>query len=239
MLLLVTRYSQKLGFFTARKAKKGKIQPVLKGMDLGGYPAVEIALVGNNQKAHHRHLAPYLERSDILIMARDLANLDRKSASLLEEYARRQCVNLARRQLQQAENHRKNQVVLVDKDGECAGEAGELMRVCTTVWVATRCPEKFISCGEYTLEHYGVQPLFVQERLPKVQMVIAPYGMEGWQYNGGKLFCPHEGIFPKKEQFYVPDYAHLPDFDPAVVTAGVFAAFHPKELMTALPNMQI
>jgi len=153
-----------------------------------------------------------------------------------EEYARRLCVNSAVTHLGNAPA--SCQAVLVDHDGECVGIAAELLKICNTVWVATRRAELFAPCAAYTWERYGNQPLFVTGELPRADVVVAPYGLERWHYTGGKLFCPDGGVFPKPHEFYHPDYAHVPGFDPAAVTAGVFAAFHPKELMNALPDIQ-
>ena len=235
MLILVTKHKQKIGFFSRRKAKLGKIPPVINGIHIGAFPAAEVALVGNNHRAHLSYLAPYVRRGDVLVGARGMEDFG--TSGLTEEYARRQCVNLALDLIRQKEKHRPVQTVLIDKEGECVGVAAELLKVCNTVWVAAKRPELFAPCAAYTLERYGNEPLMVRGELPRTDLVVAPYGMEGWQYNGGLLFSPQGGIFPKNGQLYLPDYAHLPDFDPAAVTAGVFAAFQPKELMTALPNM--
>ena len=232
MLLFVTSYTQKIGFFSRRKANRGKLPPRLTGMNVGGHPAVRLELLGRVGQEHWRSLTPYLERGDVLIADKALSPMLAAQEAYLTEYARRQCVNLALSLLK-----RRSTAVLVDRAGECVGVAAELLKICNTVWVATRRAELFAPCAAYTWEQYGNQPLFVTGELPCADMVVAPYGLEGWHYTGGKLFCPDGGVFPKPHEFYLPDYAHLPGFDPAAVTAGVFAAFHPKELMTALPDI--
>ncbi len=237
MLLLVTTHIAQNGFFRRRKADKGKLPPLIKGISLGEHPAAMVVLQGRHIGVNLKYLRPYRQRGDVLICDRSVDKRLGLNQSVIDEYARRLCVNLALHHIKA--NGHATDLVLIDHQGECVGVAAELLKVCNTVWVATRRPEWFDPCAAYTRERYGNQPLMVETALPLTDLVIAPYGLQNWQYRGGLLFGPNGGIFPKNEQLYLPDYAHLPDFDPAAVTAGVFAAFHPKELMTALPNIQI
>ncbi|MBR4868328.1 MAG: hypothetical protein IKU10_04145, partial [Clostridia bacterium] len=192
MLLLITENKEKIGFFHRQKAKKGKLPPIITGGHIGPYPAALLSLLGP-PKNSLSYLAAYRERGDVLIADKELSALFPHQEDLCTEYARRLCVNRAIATLTEEEKSRRTQAVLIDKAGECVGVAAELLNVCNTVWVATEQSEWFAPCGEYTRTRYGNQPLFASNPLPKADLVVAPYGMEGWQYSGGKLFGPQGG----------------------------------------------
>lgn len=239
MLLLVTNRKSVGGFFSRRRADKGKIPPAIAGTAVGPYMAARLELAGRRLEKQLKFLTPYRQRGDVLVASRALEPVLQYNAPLLEEYARRQCVNFCLAAMRQGERHRRLQVALIDADGECVGVAAELLAVCNTVWVATNRPELFLPCAAYTRQMYGTQPMMAGGEIPPVDLVIAPYGTNGFSLPAGvRTAAPTGAWYPGGEDLYIPAYvASLPatEVSPLALTAGLFAAFHPRELMEAVP----
>jgi hypothetical protein len=237
MLFLVTNRKAKSGFFVRRKADKGKIPPILTGLRIGRYMATKLELSGRKLNANLPFLAPYQKRGDILVASDPINAKLHFNESYIAEYARRQCVNFCLTALQTL---RHPQVVLIDKEGECVGVAAELLAVCDTVWVATKNPELFVPCGQYTMEKYGTMPLFCAEQIPHAHLIIAPYGTQDFLLPTGIPIVGENGtLSPHPHDLHVPDYVTEitpKEFDPVAVTAGLFCAFYPKDLMSAVPQ---
>jgi hypothetical protein len=240
MLFMVTTHKAKGGFFLRRKAQKGKLPPALSGVKIGNHMATKLELFGKNPNNSLHFLAPYQKRGDVLIASLSLEPHLQFNQPYIEEYARRQCVNFCIAALSLEPTTAKRQVILIDKDGACAGVAAELLAVCNTVFVATHRPERFAPCQEYTLQKYGTAPLFAKDSLPQADLIIAPYGTQGFPLPTKVLLAGPKGpLYPKQEDLFVPPYvAELvwEDMDPIAVTAGLFNAFYPKDLMEAVPN---
>jgi hypothetical protein len=232
MLIIVGRFHEKRGF-CLRKTRH--LPPVVTADVIGGYPVVRLGLRGRRIRPAEV-LSPYLKRGDVLVAAEELGGPFPWQQEQVAEYARRLCVNLACHTLKQAEARHRTTALLVDQEGLCTGVAAELLNITTTLWVATRRPERYDPCVHYTRLTLGTTPLFVGDTLPSARAVIAPYGLGGYTYQGGELFSPDGGLFPTPEQLYIPPYAIEQKVDPLYLTAGLFTAFYPKELMEALPD---
>lgn len=240
MLLLITKRQATGGFFTRRRADKGKIPPVITGLTLGRYPAARVELSGRRLSANLPFLAPYQKRGDVLVAAGSLDSQLQVNQTLISEYARRQCVNFCLAAIEKAEKIRRLQVVLIDREGECVGVAAELAAVCDTVMIATARSELYDPCAAYTSQRYGIRPVMLGSDIPPADLLIAPYGAAGFSLPGGvPLAAPDGLLYPKETELFVPDTvaeALTPTDPPALaVTAGLFEAFHPKELMEGVP----
>ncbi len=233
MLIIVGRFTEKRGFSLG---KTRHLPPVITAGTVGEYPVVRLGLRGRRMR-QTEVLSPYLRRGDVLVASTDLGGPFPWQQEQVAEYARRLCVNLACHTLKQTEASCRTTALLVDKEGLCTGVAAELLNITTTLWVATHRPERYVPCVHYTRLTLGTAPLFVEGELPTAHAVIAPYGLTGYTYRGGELFSPDGGTFPSPEQLYIPPYAMEQAVEPMYLTAGLFSAFYPKELMEALPDM--
>ena len=233
MLMIVGRFREKRGFSLG---KTRHLPPVVTAHTIGGYPVVRLGLRGRKIRPIEV-LTPYLRRGDVVVADEEFSQPFPWQREQVAEYARRQCVNLACHTLKQAEATCRTTALLVDKEGLCIGVAAELLTITTTLWIATHQPERYAPCAHYTRLTLGTAPLFVGDELPAAHTVIAPYGLSGYTYQSGRLFSPDGGIFPTPEQLYIPPYALHQGVDPIYLTAGLFAAFYPKDLMEATPNI--
>lgn len=226
MLILVQKGGKQGGFFLKRKARKGKLPPVLQGIRVGGRPCVLLKLFGDITPGN-QFLAPYLDRGDVVILSGELQGKLRWNTPYIEEYARRQCVNFVRKALGGSTG--KTQTVLIDPKGVCMGVAVELTLTGTTLWVVTPNQEAYLPCQEYTGLMFGNPPI-VTDRVPDTaHLVVAPYGAAGQSLpTGAVTVAPDRGIWAQQPDLCVPNTVTdtLPEgFDPVAVAAGCMVMF--------------
>ncbi len=224
MLILVQKGEYQGGFFLKRKAKKGKLPPMVVGIRVGKYPCVLLNMYGDITPGN-AHLAPYLGRGDVVIPHKGLEKLG-FHLPYVQEFTRRQCVNTAKGWVATAP--KEFQSVLWDATGECVGVAAELCALKRPVWVVTRKAESYAPCAEYALLTFGNSPVIGKSIPQTAHLVIAPYGIPSVKLQRdipvvapGHIWATHEQhTLPKEILETTPS-----GFDPVAVAAGCMAAF--------------
>lgn len=229
VLILVQKGKCDGGFFLKRRAKRGKLPPVVQGISVGGHPCALLGVYGKVTQ-NNRFLAPYFARGDVVIGAKEVAEQFAANRRVEGELLARLTLNGVKEWCKE----KGRSPIVVDPLGVCMGVVAELCKLGLSVWVVTPTVAPYLPCLEYTTLTMG-NPFMITATMPgKGDLVFAPYGLQDHiPPKGAVVFAPHTGRWVTKKTAQIPRTivdSTPPGFDPLTVMAGCMAAFGGKYL---------
>lgn len=155
------------------------------------------------------------------------------------EIKARLLINFLKKALKEAENNRKLNILLIDKNAAAVAAAAELIPLCN-VFVATDRFDLYGPCAEYCFLKYGDRPKKA-DRLCGISAAVAPFGTNGLilPNSSTPVLSPNspEGFSLTKEDFCFFHPELFPENAPKeLFLEGIFKNFCPSEILEKCPE---